>query len=285
MGWWSQATGFVPASSEWHRRQARRLTTVVVPLDGTAASARVLGHLSRLSAAPSTLLDVVLLRIVGPEADAAAASAELVVHAQTLSRLGIRARTRIERGDAGPAIVAAAVGEGADLVAMTTRGQGGPRRLLGRSCAEAVVRGAPCPVLLVGPRAHRVGVSVEPLRRVLLPIDGGCEVVPDVERLVRAPAEALFLRIGPPGSDEAEAAGHLRPAVARLGSAWRGRRRCLLGAGRPVDGILEAIERERVDLVAMTTRPRRGLERLWLGSAAEGVARASPVPVLLRRGA
>ncbi len=284
MGWWSQTTGFVPASSEWGRRQARRLMTVVVPLDGTAASARALGPLSRLAAVRGSVLEAVLLRIVGPGVDAVAAGAELEAHRQVLERAGFHTRTRVERGEAGAVIIGAAERVGADLVAMSTRGEGGPRRLLGRSCAEAVVRGAPCPVLLVGPRAHHVGASVEPIRRVLLPIDGGCEVVPDVERLVRAPAAPLLLRIQPAGSDEAEAEGHFTAATERLGSAWRARRRCLLGAGRPVDGILEAIERERVDLVAMTTRPRHGLGRLWLGSVAEGVARTSPVPVLLRRG-
>ncbi len=57
-------------------------------------------------------------------------------------------------------------------------------------------------------------------------------------------------------------------------------------AGRRVPGaIVEEARRWGADLIVVGTHGRRGLDRLLLGSVAEGVARMSPVSVLLVRGA
>lgn len=47
--------------------------------------------------------------------------------------------------------------------------------------------------------------------------------------------------------------------------------------------ILRAATAEHVDLIVMSTHGRSGLGRMLLGSVAEGVLHASPVPVLLVR--
>jgi nucleotide-binding universal stress UspA family protein len=55
--------------------------------------------------------------------------------------------------------------------------------------------------------------------------------------------------------------------------------------GRNVsDVILDAAKAFRADLIVMGTHGRRGFNRLILGSDAERVLRAAPVPVLLVRG-
>ncbi len=57
-------------------------------------------------------------------------------------------------------------------------------------------------------------------------------------------------------------------------------------AGRRVStAIVEEAKRWGADLIVLGTHGRRGLDRLLLGSVAEGVARAAPVSVLLVRGA
>ncbi|MEX0856301.1 MAG: universal stress protein [Gemmatimonadota bacterium] len=55
----------------------------------------------------------------------------------------------------------------------------------------------------------------------------------------------------------------------------------LLSAGEPTARILERLAASHRDLVVMTTRGRGAVRRAWLGSTADGVVRASPVPVLL----
>ncbi len=63
------------------------------------------------------------------------------------------------------------------------------------------------------------------------------------------------------------------------------RAEALLLRGPPAFEILSAIERVRADLVIMGTHGRHGIGRFLLGSVAEKVVRASPVPVLTVRGA
>lgn len=54
--------------------------------------------------------------------------------------------------------------------------------------------------------------------------------------------------------------------------------------GRPVsDVIIDQAKRWRADLIVLGTHGRRGLSRVVLGSDAEGVVRATNVPVLLMR--
>lgn len=52
---------------------------------------------------------------------------------------------------------------------------------------------------------------------------------------------------------------------------------------RVADVIVEQAAQHGCDAIVMGTHGRRGFTRLTLGSAAEGVARISPVPVLLVR--
>jgi nucleotide-binding universal stress UspA family protein len=59
----------------------------------------------------------------------------------------------------------------------------------------------------------------------------------------------------------------------------------LLTRGPPAAEILAAIERTKADLVVIGTHGRQGFGRFFLGSVAEKVVRASPVPVLTFRGA
>ena len=48
--------------------------------------------------------------------------------------------------------------------------------------------------------------------------------------------------------------------------------------------IVEEAQRWGADLIVVGTQGRRGLEGIWLGSVAEGVARTAPVSVLMVRG-
>ena len=52
-------------------------------------------------------------------------------------------------------------------------------------------------------------------------------------------------------------------------------------SGRVANAVVDQARRWRADLIVMGTHGRRGLDRMFLGSDAELVARHSPVPVLL----
>ncbi len=53
--------------------------------------------------------------------------------------------------------------------------------------------------------------------------------------------------------------------------------------GRADQAIMERVQEKSADLVVMATHGRGPMERAWLGSVADRVARESPVPVLLVR--
>lgn len=50
------------------------------------------------------------------------------------------------------------------------------------------------------------------------------------------------------------------------------------------EAIAKEAKRWRADLIVMGTHGRHGLDRLFMGSIAEGTARLAPVPLLLVRG-
>lgn len=73
-------------------------------------------------------------------------------------------------------------------------------------------------------------------------------------------------------------------AAGKLGIAAESHR-AEITSGRVASVILSKARELGCDLIVMGTHGRRGLRRLTLGSDAELVVRAAPVPVLLVRGA
>lgn len=59
---------------------------------------------------------------------------------------------------------------------------------------------------------------------------------------------------------------------------------CVLAGGDPGREIADAVERERCDLVAMSTHGHRGVQDLLRGSVANTVRHRTTVPVLMVRG-
>jgi nucleotide-binding universal stress UspA family protein len=69
--------------------------------------------------------------------------------AQRLRARGLTVNCEVPEGNASSAILDAARRLGVDLIAMTTHGRTGLTRILFGSVAEAVLRHAPCPILLI----------------------------------------------------------------------------------------------------------------------------------------
>ena len=151
---------------------------VLVPLDGSSASLRVIPQM--LTLAHVAALEFVLLQVVRPErvgghmmppglppvgddvpdggewthVGAAIAEQRLGAVAERLRARGCHAEVRvIESADVDAVIVDAIRNELVELIAMSTRGEGGLRRLVLGSVAERVVRHSEVPVLLVTARS------------------------------------------------------------------------------------------------------------------------------------
>jgi nucleotide-binding universal stress UspA family protein len=128
-------------------RQDRGIRTILVPLDGSATSRAVLPTV----AAFGRLFDAraILLRALEEDADPKAAEADLREAAARLKKSGVDAVTALEEGLPGKLIQAAAKKSGADLVAMSTHGRSGVRRMLTGSVTEEVLRETKVPMLIV----------------------------------------------------------------------------------------------------------------------------------------
>jgi nucleotide-binding universal stress UspA family protein len=133
------------------------------------------------------------------------------------------------------------------------------------------------------------------LSRILVPLDGSTlaeAVLPVVERLARDhEAEVVLVEVlgGHPTRHaefeaERQAAAYLEQTADRLRHHGLARIRTRVWYGDADQAIANAVTRDHVDLVAMSTHGRSGLDRLRFGSVAEGVVRRAPVPVLLVRG-
>jgi len=135
----------------------------LIPLDGSIVAEAILPSFLRL--ARPLGIEVVLVRIV-PAAQSTAL--EDVRHAgENIERVreeaveylravaatplfeGLHAVTSVRTGEAAVEILAAAKEFHVDLIAMTTHGRTGLRRLLFGSVAEAVLRAAHVPVVIV----------------------------------------------------------------------------------------------------------------------------------------
>ena len=136
----------------------------LVPLDGSTTAEGVVPFI--LQIAGPLGLDVTLLRVVIPAPPAAAievgpvvlentdklcaqAEAYLVPFATELRANSIRVTTHVRRGEPAQEILACVRDSKADLIIMSTHGRTGFSRLLFGSVAEAVLRHADVPVLLM----------------------------------------------------------------------------------------------------------------------------------------
>ena len=141
----------VPPGAAYMAGKHIRFARVLVPLDGSALSSRALDYLLRLPSAAA--LEYALLEVVAGDADRAAAVRRL----DDATRRVLGTGAQVVDSDVGvgsePApVIAAAVRETlADVVAMSSRGMGGARRLVLGSVAEGVIRRCEVPVLLLTP--------------------------------------------------------------------------------------------------------------------------------------
>lgn len=189
--------------------------------------------------------------------------------------------------------------EGPRLIVMTTHGRTGMSRAWLGSVADALVRHAPCPVLLVRPSREGLVESVR-IRRLLIPLDGSERsekiLAPATELARGGGASVLLLTVVSPNTvlgtrvlpvsmaARAEARrranGYLDGVAGRLDDELEIETR-VVDHPQAARGILAVMEAEDPDVVAMSTHGYRGMRRAVLGSVADKVIRASDTPLLL----
>lgn len=291
---------------------------ILVPLDGSSYSERVLAHLPAFVTPGTT--QVILLRVlelyraytlVGyaeamEQITAGSVRAEATQYLNglrgELRAMGIQAQIRVLEGDVTSTIRGVAEAEEVDLIAMTTHGRSGVSRWALGSVADHILRVVQQPVLLV--RGDTAVSSPHAPRTILVPLDGTAfaeQVLEQAEVLAhQEQATVLLLRALDLLMDQeldgmivhADGYGTLRALRARAAAGYlaqveahlRSRditTRSLVHDLPPAEAILQAAKAEAAQLVVMSTHGRGSLGRWVYGSVADAVLRRATCPVLL----
>lgn len=197
---------------------------------------------------------------------------------------------------AAPAILDYADAHDVDLIVIGSHGRRGIRRLLLGSVAEEVLREARCPVLIV--REESEPSTRMEVKRILVPVDFSKQTALalgyayeladtfdaslDLLHVIEVPTYPDFYV---PFSASLETAGVTRDARGRLEALAEPLRstrevRTHVQAGRTATEVTDFAEGGGHDLIVLPSHGYSGLERVLLGSVAEGVLRRTPCPVL-----
>lgn len=191
-----------------------------------------------------------------------------------------------------------------DLIVMATHGRGGFSRAWLGSVADTLIRNIHKPILLVRTETEDAPLTPVKTGHVLIPLDGSQlaeSIVPFALQLGEGtPTSYTLLRVVPPvwtapevmSEPDVMAEGALKERVtgareylARVADTMSAETvnvnmDVVIGTA-PAAAILERARTVEADIIAMATHGRGGVKRLILGSVADKVLRAAPVPILL----
>lgn len=292
---------------------------ILVPLDGSTLSEQALDP--ALVLAQHVQGEVVLMRVpmyvesraeispaydfMWPEQQVAPRheeSAEYLAMLQEVrARPGLTIHTLVVDGDRAGAIVDTAVNENIDLIVMSTHSRSGLSRWVLGSVTERVLRHAPCPVLVVRePRQFsRILVTLDGSRlaeKALKPAtalaaahNSQLLLLSVVDDSVLDQTTQTELERGQSGAGEhirsslfQQTQNYLREIVNKY--QQRGVRTYpAMASGAVPTAILDYVEEQDVDLIAMTTHGRTGLRRWVYGSVTEKVLRGTRCAMLIVR--
>ena len=291
---------------------------MMVPVDTSTFAERALPHALAVATAMRARVDLVMVHEMRPLGERIATLGSELVETQlreieeeyleTLAQrlagiLGQEPGVKLLNGTAAAALSRFVGRHGIDLIVMSTHGRGGFNRAWLGSVADALVRQARVPILLVKP-ANEATDTVASIDRVLVAVDGSeggdlaaahaatlcaatraeCMVV----RVVVPPDRVIASRIPDTGAmvrekleaETNESERYLTELPGRINLPGSTRTEVITAADTAA-AILRAAETDRSDMVVIGTRGRGRATRLILGSVADKVIRGSHVPVLI----
>ncbi len=303
------------------------MAVVLAPIDGSARALRAAPWAARL-AGPDGL--VILVRAIPPQpsyAEAmltlagsgddgveriqnewvAVANDDLDEAAALIANTGVPVDRQILEGEPEEAIVAAAIENAVDMVAMSSHGRGAIGRAIFGSVADRVVRMSPVPVLVLRTPEDEAPDD-PPVRRIIVPLDGSAladhalPVAADVARGLNVPVHVVRAVDPAANLPVTRGAFGMAPSITSetMEQIWA---EAESEAKSTVTHGIETLQREGIeasgavlhgspffaiseialpdDLLILTSHGRGGVRRWVLGSVAEKLVREAPAPVLL----
>lgn len=228
--------------------------------------------------------------------------------AKTIHTLsGVACEVTLREGKIAASILAHAAVSNTDMVVLTTHGLGPLSRFWLGSVADAIIRSAEIPVLVIRPDEEDPDLSNEVrLHRVLIPLDGSvlAEQILQPAMAIGSLMEAQYqlLRVVRPARElgpdalvspavhvpDEEAVSRARAYLVRVRNRIVGKKAVKMRVvaesnANVAQTIIDIGNANMFDLIALATHGRSGLLRLILGSVADKVVRGASVPVLVYR--
>jgi len=283
---------------------------VLVPLDGSELAERAIPYAQAIAKLRGSEVVLFTVSIASAEQLDRPMKAYLELKVKELQKMGLKTSLAVAYGNVPEEIVGYASGNNIDLIIISTHGYSGIKRWVLGSVARKVLYGTGVQVLLVKSKAPKAS-QVE-LNKILLPVDGSPfseTPIPFIEQLTKGTGAEIYLTLvcEPPlvpsygdhpinptweqhrdavwKEERQQAADYLKKMENRLvKEGVKVKAQVLPGElGRVGETILQAAEKEKVDLIAMATHGRSAVSRWVYGGVANRIAEQSVQPVLLIR--
>ncbi|MBI4300893.1 MAG: universal stress protein [Chloroflexi bacterium] len=290
---------------------------ILVPLDGSELAERILPYVSALAKSLESELLLLTVSDTGEsqidaqqkahlERLAQATGAPLIEYqrkvVERLQATGLQVRSKVTVGEAAEQILAVAAQEHAELIAMSTHGRSGLRRLQYGSITDKVLHATTVPLLLF--RAKEQQVPLPSFAKLLVPLDGSElaeHALSFAEELAKCFRSSIsLLRVVPiphPAYFGPEAGAYLmdlddqleqvaKDYLARQSQALRLRGLTTDATtlrGMAAERVMEFASENSIDLIVMCSHGRSGVARWVYGSVADKVLRETGIPVLVIR--
>lgn len=279
---------------------------VLVPLDGSPLGERILPYVRGMLCRDDS--DIILVHAAVPPsienavsiADALLASGQGYLEGvqERLAKDGVRVKTVCRVGSAAAVILKVAGEEKATMLALATHGHSGLKRRLLGSVAETLMRRSSVPVFVVRPfwsyevlPGSLAKQDLPPIRHILLPVAGddlALALLPSLIACARLfESRVLLLHVRATAKKETGDSQEDQRGLETIVECTRRLEEqgvatlSLMEMGDPAHVILKVARSQHIDLIAMATHGRAGIDRLFKGSVTEKVLHESPCPMLV----
>jgi nucleotide-binding universal stress UspA family protein len=295
---------FMTAMVLWPQASNRSnpMRRILVPLDGSPFGETALMPAGDIAERTGGCLELVTVKTPVH----VRARAYLDRHAEALHRqFELAVFTTVLDGPVPSAIAEHVREDPPALIVMSTHARPGPSRPLSGSVADRLLRELHCPLILLRPGTIPAVGQLPSVPRVLVALDGSAlaeTVLDEVSRflpremttllLLRVIAPAEVFPVGTPvtlpamrpnllEARQAAAEAYLESTASKLREVgWQVEHDVVVGWDPAVEVTRWAATRH-CDLIAIATRGRGGVRRMFLGSVADKVIRCSSTPILI----